>query len=379
MASLHKDPRNKSPYWYCAYVLPDGQRAFRSTKQRDRKKAFDVCRAWEKASQKAREGELTEVQTRKVLDDILENIGARTLRSESVRSFAASWLASKQLVISAPAHRHYQKICERFLNSLGVRADRSLQGVTPADVAAYRDQRLKLDRVSHGTLGADLKTIRSLFASARRQGLILFNPAEAVELPSIKSLEREVFTPSEILALLAVAPGEWRTLILCGYYLGGRLGDMARLSWNAVDLATGVISFTQAKTGGRVQVPIHPELEEHLLAMAGEQQGALCPTLARTRTDGLHGLSNQFGKVMNQAGIDQHKVSVGRNKFSRKSYHCLRTSFSTNMANAGVSPELRMKLTGHKSFDVHQRYTHLELEPLRAAIETLPRLDGGRL
>jgi hypothetical protein len=33
-----------------------------------------------------------------------------------------------------------------------------------------------------------------------------------------------------------------------------------------------------------------------------------------------------------------------------------------------------MKLVGHKTLDVHQRYTHVELEPQRAAIAALPPL-----
>jgi hypothetical protein len=35
-----------------------------------------------------------------------------------------------------------------------------------------------------------------------------------------------------------------------------------------------------------------------------------------------------------------------------------------------------MRLVGHKTLDVHQRYTHVELEPLRAAIAALPPLRG---
>jgi len=51
-------------------------------------------------------------------------------------------------------------------------------------------------------------------------------------------------------------------------------------------------------------------------------------------------------------------------------------SFSSALANAGVSADLRMRLTGHKSLAVDQRYSHVELEPLRKAISVLPRLSG---
>jgi len=54
----------------------------------------------------------------------------------------------------------------------------------------------------------------------------------------------------------------------------------------------------------------------------------------------------------------------------------LRNSFTSALANAGVSPELRMKLTGHSSEAVHHGYTHHELEALKNAVWKLPASDA---
>jgi integrase len=348
---------------------------FRSTKQRDRKKALAICLKLGSATEVARAGELTEIAARKILDEILETVGARPLRSETVRSFFTSWLSGKKLSTMPGTYAHYEKAITKFLEALGDRSDKSLAGVNANDIAAFRDARFKHDRISTGTLVLDLKTIRSVFASARRQGILLHNPAETVDLPINRPVERVVFTPNELCALLNVAPQEWKTLILLGYYLGGRLSDMAALNWDAVDLTSGVIFYTQSKTRRRVEVPIHPELEQQLLQIAGDQRGGpLCPTLAKTRTDGRNGLSNQFARLLAVAGISAETVHAGKNRFSRKSYHSLRHSFASALTNAGVSPELRMKLTGHRSLNSHQRYTHHELAPLKAAIGALKRL-----
>ena len=59
---------------------------------------------------------------------------------------------------------------------------------------------------------------------------------------------------------------------------------------------------------------------------------------------------------------------------SALSFHSLRHSFTSALANVGVAQELRMALTGHRSRDMHQHYTHLELERLRDAIALLPRI-----
>jgi integrase len=378
MASLHKNPRGKSPYFFVAFTLPDGRRAFRSTRQTDRKKAAEVARTLERASRAARQNELTESHVRRWMDELLESTGLSPVRNVTVRSFCNDWLAGKQLTVSHGAARQYERALELFLGELGTRADKPLSSVTASDIAAYRDARLA-ENVSVGTLLHYLKAIRSLFTSARRQGLVLINPAEAVELPRKRAHERSVFTVSELAALLSVAaPSEWATLILLGFYSGGRLSDLARLSWDAVDLAAGTITFTQGKTHGRVVVPIHPELGEHLSLIAGDRGGPLCPTLALTPATGRDGLSRQFIGLMSQAGIDPQEVKTSKHAFPLKSFHSLRHAFASELANSGVPADLRMKLTGHKSTQVHQGYTHHELDVLRSAIESLPRLGEDR-
>jgi integrase len=57
---------------------------------------------------------------------------------------------------------------------------------------------------------------------------------------------------------------------------------------------------------------------------------------------------------------------------SRLSFHSLRHSFNSAMANHGVSQEVRMQLTGHATADMNKVYTQHEIKPLRAAIELLP-------
>jgi hypothetical protein len=42
------------------------------------------------------------------------------------------------------------------------------------------------------------------------------------------------------------------------------------------------------------------------------------------------------------------------------------------MANAGVSQEVRMRLTGHMSAEMNRGYTHHELARLRAAMAQIP-------
>ena len=51
-----------------------------------------------------------------------------------------------------------------------------------------------------------------------------------------------------------------------------------------------------------------------------------------------------------------------------------RHSFTSQLANAGVPPEVRQQLTGHSDLSSHRIYTHLEVDTLGKAIAALPAL-----
>jgi len=72
MASLHRDPRGKSPFWFCAYTDSNGIRRFKSTKESKRKSPETVATCWQRTADLARRGTLTRVQALKVVSEIYE-------------------------------------------------------------------------------------------------------------------------------------------------------------------------------------------------------------------------------------------------------------------------------------------------------------------
>jgi len=93
-----------------------------------------------------------------------------------------------------------------------------------------------------------IKHLRIPFNAARRQGLLIHNPAESVELPAAAKTDdgaetsRDPFSLQQIKALLDAAVRkehgkptfkageEWRGAILCAYYIGARLQDVLNLT-----------------------------------------------------------------------------------------------------------------------------------------------------
>jgi integrase len=164
---------------------------------------------------------------------------------------------------------------------------------------------------------------------------------------------------------------------LPAYFTGARLSDCCRMAWADVDLGAATLTYTQAKTGEKVAMPIHADLLAHLNKLAGtdKPQEFLMPHTADLKSGGRKGLSETFKLIMRDAGLDAGKVKqAGGRQLSRRSFHALRHSFNSAMANADVSQEVRMKLAGHKTKSVNRGYTQHELEPLRAAVEKIPSL-----
>src|SRR4051812_34743577 len=107
MASLHKNPAGKSPFWYCAFCNSDGKRSFKSTKVRAagknaketaelRAAAEEICRGWERAANQGQRGNLVEAQVRKVLSDILERSTGEPLNLVTSKAFLDEWIKSKE-------------------------------------------------------------------------------------------------------------------------------------------------------------------------------------------------------------------------------------------------------------------------------------------
>jgi integrase len=310
-----------------------------------------------------------------LLDELLKAGRLSPLSQESTSQFFNAWLEGKELARKKRTADRYRKVVSDFLGALGQRSGQPLSALTPRDVEAFRAVRLK-QGCSPVTVSQDLKIVRSILERARKQGTIINNPAASVESPRGEALDRDVFTSEEIAALYDAADAEWKTALLLGYFAGMRLGDAVARSWREIDLAAEVIDYVQAKTRRRVVMPLHPELASHLMAFAGDDpKGMLTPRLGRFAGKSTGYVSKLFARVMARAGIDcgECRRASGR-IFSRKSFHALRHSFASAMANAGVHDEVRQKLTGHSSLAIHRKYTHLELQPLKAAIGTLPAL-----
>jgi integrase len=300
MASLHKDPRGKSPYWYAAFVNSDGKRCFRSTKHREFKKAEAVAQGWERAARKGRDGVLSEIQCREVLSDIHERVNGSSLKFQTAEDYLKDWLKGRK-ALSTSSTRIYGNAIKAFQASLGLRKAVMLAGIGVPDFKRFQNTLLDAGKAPK-TVNLEYGIVRSAFDDARRQQLILSNPAEAIENLSEDSARRRTFTRDQVKELLKVADNEWKGMIIIGRCHALRLGDVANLTWMNVGFERRTLVFKPQKQQRRrqketLEIPLHPDTESYLLSLkirSNKPNEPIFPTLYNKPVKGESGLSAIF-------------------------------------------------------------------------------------
>lgn len=115
-----------------------------------------------------------------------------------------------------------------------------MREITRADIRSFRGA-LKRKGFAAPTVNHAVKILRMPFKAAHDAGYIDINPNTKNTVRPVKdqahNFEKDVFTRHQLGDLLRAAPSEdWKGAILCGYYTGLRLRDIADLEWSAVDL-----------------------------------------------------------------------------------------------------------------------------------------------
>ncbi|MBX3743652.1 MAG: tyrosine-type recombinase/integrase [Akkermansiaceae bacterium] len=348
-------------------------------------KSQQIYRLLKDAAALATRNELTADRGRQFLEKMTEFATGTALRSYTITDWMEFWLANKKASAKPATFARYKNAVARFKAHLGSRATQRLETITSGDIQKFRDK-LHSEGRSAKTSNGYLKDIRSCITSAVKEGLLPRNPASTVSVLSEEdSVSREPFTIEEVQKLIHAAPSkEWKGLILLGAFGGLRLGDAATLKAGTIDFSKKCITYLPQKTSRKkkvVTVPLSIALEQYFLdyPVPDDPAAPLFPQLAKVSPAGRNGLSLRFGALMTHAGISRAEIKkvkhgAGRTQYAR-SFHSLRHTFNSWLANADVSQEIRMRLTGHSTREINDIYTHTELSALKAAVQNLPAVS----
>lgn len=401
MSSITKDRGRNKNYIACftAY-LPHPHQLKRSTCTTDRRLAYRLSYEYEECAQGrgSRDGIqlfLESIQdfkvqraARKVFDDILKRTTGEGLSGGSTRAFVVDWLQRIHGEVAPTSFAKYEKVSQLFLESLGPKAEGDIAAVRSEDVIRFRNQQSQ--RISVASVNGYVKIVRMILNAAEADGLVTRNEAKHIRKlkDATGTRKRRPFTLDEVQTVLKNCTEEWRSMVLFGIYTGARLGDVASLTWQNVDLDQKELRFQTKKTGRRIVMPLAEPLVAHLQTMeAGDDpRQPLHPRAYRIFVEeGRTGtLSRQFREILADAGLvspSSHHTNKSENGRAGKrdadgiSFHSLRHAHVSLLKNAGVSDAVAKDLVGHESDAVSAVYTHISIEAKRKAVESLPKLD----
>jgi len=389
MAYLRKIPNCRN--WIACFLDRDRKLRNRSTKIRDAGNAKERADAKRKAQataeifERAARGELQrEAELRDTFNELLLLGGTTPPKSLTAREFFAAWIEKAEKSGKPETTlKRYRQVARDFVTSLSDRADSPIEQIETVDTQGFVDG-LAEKGLTKKTCSNALKILRIPFAEHCRLGKLQFNPAAAAEVSETArgSLEKQPFESEQIKDILKACDladhgTEWKTAVHLAYYSAMRLGDATGLTWDAIDFEKKTICFVPQKTRRKspkpITLPMHSAVYDHFLGLTlpEDQRAKITPELNRLGTNWTSRIFT--AKILKLAGIDPMRTAPDKSgrKVSQLSFHSFRHSLASHLAAAGVSPELRMKVTGHSDSKVHGNYSHLQIKTLREALEKL--------
>lgn len=342
----------------------------------ERKRARDgnvkgraFARVIENASRLADEGKLTLDQSEKMIRE-LRQIANPTFKDTALGSYWSDWNKRRAMQVAKSTADNYTGALKKWE---AVAPDMMKIPLMELDVRHIRDGLAAMqtgeNAIATTTAGNYVSALKEVLDSAIEERLLTSNPARSSALKrvrkqtSTKGKEKVgPFTLDEVRALMEKATEEWRGMILFGIYTGLRMMDIATLGEVNIDGAELV--RTSEKTSTQTRTPLHPQL----LAWLKGRRGDFFPKIGTMSNSNV---STTFSNLMKKAGVARNTLLPGGEKVKR-SFHSLRHTFTSVLANADVNKEVRMKLTGQSTSAVHAGYTHHDLATLSAAIAKLP-------
>lgn len=240
--------------------------------------------------------------------------------------------------------------------------------LTPEMVGGYVEY---LKKVSVGDGGARTYGLfKKVITTAVEEGLMKKNPCKGIAMrKDAYAIKKQILTLDEIRRLastpFAGSYPDIRRAFLFSLYTGIRWRDVSQLTYENVDLSSGLLKFEQSKIAGRsksssVVTPLSPML--HKIIGEPEVHGDCRQLIFSLPTWST--CVKQLDAWVKAAGIGKHIT-----------WHCARHSFAVNILNGGANIKTVQSLMGHASIEMTEKYLRVVDELKHKAINSLPELD----
>ncbi len=359
----------------------EGDRAFEASRRRA-----------EEMFARLREGGKSKEEETALVKKVLAVRYRRKVDRVRLGELAERWEELPMGEVSAERRRRVRQVVGRFVEFMARRVPR----VTETGELEPRHFKEWLDEVDGEGLSArswndHLSILRSVVGKVDGQSRGYREWLAVVPKRKESPVHRRPFSAAELEAVFEaakVADAELYPVIVAAAFTGLRRGDVARLTWESVDLAGGFVTVERTgKTGEPAEIPVMGRLGEVLReAWKRRKRGEehVFPGIAESYERNPDGLDWRLQKVMAAAGFSRESGLAAKggaqrkNRGSLRGWHCFRTSLCSLALEAGVPMDILRRVTGHTTASiVDKHYNMAKREQTRRAFASASPLGAG--
>ncbi|MBE2228227.1 MAG: site-specific integrase [Ignavibacteria bacterium] len=255
----------------------------------------------------------------------------------------------------------YKTALDYLITFLG---NKDIAEVTLTDLESFKSNRMQFVKVP--TVNTYIRIIKASWNIAIKFGLTEKNTARDFKKIKEDQTEKRTFSEEEFFKLLAVVDNPVMTKIsLFGYYTGARLGEIINLQWNDIDLTNRVITIRnktgfRTKTGKIRRIPIADKLYDVIKDMKIEENAEYLFKRVSGEKFSKEYATNAFRRYVKKAKLPTYLH-----------FHSLRHTAITRMITKGVPVAVVQRVAGHANIATTLGYTHLMVDDLRNAMNSL--------
>ncbi|UCB51411.1 MAG: site-specific integrase [Deltaproteobacteria bacterium] len=226
--------------------------------------------------------------------------------------------------------------------------------ITTARIKAYIKTR-QADNVANGTINRELSALKRMLRLGAQD-----TPPKVDRIPHIPMLKEDnirkgFFEHEEYLSLLKALPSYLRGPVTFAYFTGWRKSEILGLTWDRVDLHEGTVRLEAGETKNSEARTVY--LNDELLKLVKIQN--------LRRHGSKYVFHNNGKRIKDLRGA--WKKACKEAKLEGKLFHDLRRTGVRNMVRAGIQEQVAMRISGHKTRTVFDRYNIVSPDDLQQA------------
>ncbi len=286
-------------------------------------------------------------------NDYFLNYAQQFVKDLSKKSFIQNGIKHSYKPITIEKYNNIIRHFEEF--EIKAKRKFKITDITNEVAVDFENYLKDVKELSINTVGRDVKRIKTIVLDAEKSGFKISHKVKEIKgfedkkiIVSLTFDEIDKIKNTTVITEKLQRAKEW---LIIGCYTGQRISDLFRMKNEMIIKEKGFkfVQFTQFKTGKRVKIPIHWEIEEILTKYNG-----FPPMFSSNEKSNRTELGNLMKAVCRKAKINQ-MIEARYNgkkgiyeKWMLISNHSCRRSFCCNYyGNPDFTTPMLMEITGH--------------------------------